>query len=238
MKKLFAVITVILSIFACMVVSEASPKKYTSSESVIKDVQGMGIVQNGAKYIKSANTSDPAWKAYLFGIEQGNVSLPMVVFANSELGELAIGVLFKNGKLVTPKLPMEDLQPTTQADVSKLSIEHKKIYNPNGKKTVFMFFDMDCPHCKIVENKLRTYKGEYRVVMKYFPLEQIHPKAMAKAVSDQCAQLGNTCTEDKKELALNMVKDDMKEAMEIGIRGTPSFIDSAGHMLQKLPDLE
>src|SRR5208283_1922508 len=187
---------------------------------------------------KSAGTSDPLWKAYLFKIEQGNTKLPMVVYANSTSSELTIGVLLKNGKLVTPKLPVEELQPQTEADVSRLSTEHKKIYNPAGKKTVFMFFDPDCPYCRQVEAKLRTYKGAYRVVMKYLPLEQIHPDAARKAINDQCDQLGGTCTAEKKETAQNMVETDIKEAMEVGVRGTPAFIDTEGHMLSKIPDLQ
>jgi protein-disulfide isomerase len=236
-KNLVLIVVAFLSVFAWSLFSEAATKKYTDADSVISDIQGMGIAQN-AKYVKSAGTSDPLWKAYLFKIEQGNTKLPMVVYANSTSSELAIGVLLKNGKLVTPKLPVEELQPQTEADVSKLSMEHKKIYNPAGKKTVFMFFDPDCPYCRQVEAKLRTYKGAYRVVMKYLPLEQIHPDAARKAISDQCDQLGGTCTAEKKEIAQNMVETDIKEAMEVGVRGTPSFIDSEGHMLSKIPDLQ
>jgi len=237
LKKLIAVVTVVLSVFTGMVMSEASTKKYKDADSVIRDIQGMGIAQN-AKYVKSAATSDLAWKAYIFRIEQGNTKLPLVVYANSESGELAVGVLLKNGKLVTPKLPVEDLQPVTVADVSKISTGHKKIYNPGGKKTVFMFSDPDCPYCKQVMSKLRTYKGAYRVIVKYLPLEQLHPDSARKAINDQCEQLGGTCTADKKEIAQNMVEDDIKEAMEVGVRGTPSFIDMEGHMLQKIPDLQ
>ncbi len=216
--------------------SEGAMKKYKDADSVITDIQGLGIAQN-AKYVKSAATSAVAWKAYIFSIEQGNTKLPMIVYANSESGELAVGVLLKNGKLVTPKLPVEDLQPQTLADVSKITSEHKKIYNSSGKKTVFMFSDPDCPFCKQVVSKLSTYKGAYRVIVKYLPIEQLHPDSARKAITDQCEQLGGTCTAEKKEIAQNMVEDDIRQAMDIGVRGTPSFVDTEGHILQKIPDL-
>ena len=57
--------------------------------------------------------------------------------------------------------------------------------------TIVEFSDFECPFCRragpVVEELLRRYPQEIRVVYRHLPLEHIHPRARAAAEASACA---------------------------------------------------
>ena len=101
-----------------------------------------------------------------------------------------------------------------------------------------MFTDPDCPYCLKAKEKLQTYNGEYRVVVKYFPLEQIHPGATKKAIDEQAEWLKKTRPDlkgaDIQKEAKRMVEEDIMEGQKAQINGVPSYVMEDGTLKQGL----
>ncbi len=55
-----------------------------------------------------------------------------------------------------------------------------------GKYKVIMFTDVDCPYCRKVEDYFKDKKDVTRYIF-LTPLEELHPKSMAKSVHILCA---------------------------------------------------
>jgi len=108
----------------------------------------------------------------------------------------------------------------------------------NSDKFVYFITDPDCPFCKRAEEMLDELvkQGKLAVKVIFFPLEQIHPEAKAKAISIICDKKGfeglkqgyksgNQCEAGKK-----LVEDAMNFVANLRIRGTPTFIFPDGEM--------
>jgi len=196
----------------------------------------MGISQGGIQYIKSAETDAKGWHAHLFRINQEGAQMPLIAYVSKN--EVVIGILIRDGKLVVPKALINDLQPVIDMSRFKLSSEKRIVYNPNGKKTVYMFTDPDCPYCQKAEKALASYKGQYRVIVKHFPLEQIHPGAKEKAIQRQCLSISKNCDEQARSSAVKMVDEDIQEGNAMGVDSTPFFITQEGAIMRQIPDLK
>ncbi len=108
----------------------------------------------------------------------------------------------------------------------------------NGSKSFYFITDPDCPFCKQAEAILEELVKEGKVSVKVilFPIEKLHPKAKAKAISIICDKKGykglrsgylskNQCQEGRNKISLSI-----KIVQKIGIRGTPTFIFPDGEM--------
>jgi thiol:disulfide interchange protein DsbC len=123
-----------------------------------------------------------------------------------------------------------DFKPTAQDRI---------VINPSGKTVVYMFTEPDCPYCKEARKKLNTYTGEYRVIVKHFPLESIHSEAKKKAIAEQAGWLKKTRKDLAKDsdilaLARKIVEEDMEEARKAGIEGVPTYLMEDGTLKQGL----
>jgi len=183
-----------------------------------------------------ADTSSSNWKAVIVYVKQDMANMPILFFVSSD-GKAIVpnAMVFVNSKpIFTRKLETE----FGKIDF-KLTEKDRPVYNPSGKKLVFMFYDPDCPFCNKAMEKIRTGSGEYRVVVKYFPLEQIHPGATKKAVGQQAEWLKNNrkdLTKDTDILkeAKRMVEEDIMEAKKAGIQGVPTYVMDDGTLKQGL----
>jgi len=183
-----------------------------------------------------ADTDSSLWKAVIVYVKQGRANMPLLLFVSGD-GKTVVpnSMVYVNNKPVftktlEPELGKIDFKPTEK---------DRFVYNPQGKKTVYMFFDPDCPYCKKAKEKLQNYNGEYRVVVKYFPLEQIHPGATQKAIGEQAEWLKKNRKDiarggDVLKEARRMVEEDIMEAKKAQIEGVPTYIMEDGSIKQGL----
>ncbi len=91
------------------------------------------------------------------------------------LGPLAVGFLGE---------PATRIPPVIEREIEK---------TPKGKVLVIDFADFECPHCRIVHQKLTRvlnhYEGRVTVVRKHVPLVKIHPHSEAAAKAAICAEV-------------------------------------------------
>jgi protein-disulfide isomerase len=183
-----------------------------------------------------ADTSSPQWKAVIVYVKQDRADMPVIFFVSSNGNTIVPNsmVFVDNKPVFTRKL-----EPEFGKIDFKLMEKDRIVYNPSGKKSVYMFTDPDCPYCLQAKEKLRNYSGEYRVVVKYFPLEQLHPGATKKAIGEQAEWL----KKDGKDLpkgtdihkeAKRMVEEDIMEAQKAGISGVPTYVMEDGTLKQGL----
>jgi thiol:disulfide interchange protein DsbC len=161
--------------------------------------------------------------------------MPVLFFVSSD-GKSIVpnSMVFVNNKPIFTK----KLEPELGKIDFKLTEKDRIVYNPSGKKTVCMFTDPDCPYCLKAKEKLQNYTGEYKVVVKYFPLEKIHPGATKKAIEEVAEWLRKTSTNlkgaDIQKEAKRMVEEDILEAQKAQIGGVPTYVMEDGTLKQGL----
>ena len=181
-------------------------------------------------------TSSPNWRAVIVYIKQGRANMPNIVFVSSDgLSIVPNSMVFVNNKPIFTK----KLEPELGKIDFQLSGKDRLVYNPSGNKTIYMFTDPDCPFCNRAKEKLRNYNGEYKVVVKWFPLEQIHPGATKKAISEQAEWLKNNRKDLGNEKAIfkeaeQMVNEDIMEGKKAQIEGVPTYVMDDGTVKQGL----
>lgn len=212
-------------------------QKFVSVEETIKILKAMGIAQaSGITHIKSSATSDKEWMTHLFMVKQDGVGQPLITYVNSH--DVVVGILIRDGKLVTPKMPVEDMQPRFDMSKANVSTGNRMAYNLKGKDVLYMFTDPDCPYCQPIEKSLPSYTGKYKVIIKHFPLERIHPGAKQKAIDKQCLWMAKTCDPQTRQMAERIVEEDMQEAAALGVEATPFFLTPKGAAMLQIPDLK
>jgi thiol:disulfide interchange protein DsbC len=131
------------------------------------------------------------------------------------------------------------LEDSGRIDMSQLKKEDAiKVVKGNGKRTLYVFSDPDCPFCKQLEKNLSTL-NDVTIYTFMFPLESLHPDAKRKAVAVWCAKdkakawddLMNKGTEAKGANCDNPVDRNMAVAERFGITGTPTLIAADGRKL-------
>lgn len=181
------------------------------------------------------NTNSPNWKAVIVYVKQDMAKMPVLVFVSSD-GKSIVpnSMVFVDNKPIFSK----KLEPELGKIEFKLADKDRIVHNPSGKKPVIMFTDPDCPFCKKAKEKLQNYNGEYRVVVKYFPLEQIHPGATKKAIDEVAEWLKKTRPDlkgaDILKEAKRMVEEDITEARKARISGVPTYVMEDGTLKQGL----
>jgi len=153
-----------------------------------------------------------------------------VLYYSPKNGDLLIGEIFnKQGENLTAKSRDRLLSEF----IKELPLD-KAIKIGNGKNTVIMFTDPDCPFCRRIEDYFKNRKDLTRYVF-LLPLEQLHPKAAAKAQSIMCqknkskafleAMSGSLDNGEVKPCDDEKVKTSLDEtrllAQKMGIQGTP-----------------
>ncbi len=183
-----------------------------------------------------ADTSSSGWKAVIVYVKQGRANMPILFFVSSDGRSIVpSSMVYADNKPIFTRT----LQPELGRIDFKLSDKDRFAYNPSGKVSVYMFTDPDCPFCKKAREKLQNYSGEYRVIVKYFPLEKIHPGATIKAINEEAGWLKKSrkdLTRDTDILkeAKRLVEEDMAEASKAEISGVPTYVMEDGTMKQGL----
>ncbi|MCX8197744.1 MAG: DsbA family protein [Candidatus Micrarchaeota archaeon] len=64
--------------------------------------------------------------------------------------------------------------------------------SPSAKIVIYEYSDFECPFCAkaqpVVEEVLRAYPNEVKLVFRHYPLVGIHPRAMPAAIAAACAE--------------------------------------------------
>jgi thiol:disulfide interchange protein DsbC len=126
------------------------------------------------------------------------------------------------------------LNPTQLAELEK------RVAFVHGKSDKFVYFitDPDCPFCKKAEEMLDELVKQRKLAVKviFFPLEQIHPEAKAKAISIICDKKGfeglrqGYKSKNQCEAGRKLVEDSKKFLSTLGIKGTPTFVFPDGEL--------
>jgi len=183
-----------------------------------------------------ADTSSSNWKAVIVYVKQDMANVPILFFISSD-GKVVVpnSMVYVGGKPIFNRKLETDLG---RIDF-RLTESNRIVYNPSGKQLVFMFYDPDCPFCNKAMENIRKYSGEYRIVVKYFPLEQIHPGATQKAIEQEAEWLRNNRKDITKDAdiikeAKRIVEEDIMEATKARIQGVPIYVMEDGALKQAL----
>jgi thiol:disulfide interchange protein DsbC len=124
------------------------------------------------------------------------------------------------------------------AAIEKLGVDNMLIYRPEKvKNTITVVTDIDCPYCRRLHSEVPDYlKNDVEVRYIFMPL---------KGAADMKKTVSVWCSDDKQQ-ALdfakaggdveektcdNPIKDHLKLARELGVRGTPAIILENGQLL-------
>jgi len=226
------VLSAVVAVFVLFGVSCAKPDYKKVADDFIKSSTPL----KDYSIREVTDTNSPLWKAVIVYVKQGRANMPVLLFVSSD-GKTVVpnSMVYVDNKAVFTK----QLQPELGRLDFKLTEKNRFVYNPQGKSTVYMFFDPDCPYCKKAKEKLLNYNGEYRVVVKYFPLEQIHPGATQKAIGEQAEWLKKNRKDLTREAdilkeARRIVEEDIMEAQKAQIEGVPTYVMEDGSITQGL----
>lgn len=227
-------IALLLSVFIIVLISVSCTKP--DYKKVTNDFIKASTPLKDYTIREVADTSSSNWKAVIVYVKQDRANMPILFFVSND-GKSIVpnSMVFVDNKPIFTK----KLEPELGKIDFKLTEKDRIVYNPSGKKTVFMFTDPDCPFCLKAKEKLQNYNGEYRVVIKYFPLEQIHPGATKKAIGEQAEWLKKTRKDiansaDILKEATRMAEEDMMEAQKAQIAGVPTYVMEDGTLKQGL----
>jgi thiol:disulfide interchange protein DsbC len=228
-KKYFLLVFVFMLSMTIMACAKPDYKKlvtdFIASSTPLKDYSIREV----------ENTDSPNWKAVVVYVKQDMAKVPVLFFVSTD-GKSIVpnSMVFVDNKPIYSK----QLEPELGKIEFKPADKDRIVYNPTGKKPVIMFTDPDCPFCKKAKEKLQNYNGEYKVIVKYFPLEQVHPGATEKAVGEVAEWLKKTRPDlkgaDIMKEAKRMVEEDIAEAQKAGIGGVPTYVMEDGTLKQGL----
>ena len=128
------------------------------------------------------------------------VFLVLAVGASFYIGKLSTEVKFYKEGINSDQLGGIPNQPTNPAadplantDVAFPSDSDHIRGNRNAKFAIIEYSDFDCPFCGSFHETAQQFvdesEGNIMWVYRHFPLEQMHPEAVAKAVASECAAL-------------------------------------------------
>jgi thiol:disulfide interchange protein DsbC len=160
---------------------------------------------------------------------------PNIMYYSPKSSSLFVGEIFtKTGENLTAK----SRELLIKEFIKELPLD-KAIKIGNGKNTVIMWTDPDCPYCRKIEEYFKDKKDITRYVY-LLPLEQLHPKATAKSENILCQTDENkdkvffetmSGAFDKSDLApcvdvkvKNALSENKAIAQKMGIRGTPFLV--------------
>jgi len=138
----------------------------------------------------------------------------------------------------------KDLTQEKIAELNRVKLSPEKLktlkkyvaFSAGSGPEIFLITDPDCPFCKKAEKILweLVQKNQVKVNVVLFPLEKLHPKAKAKAISMICEGKGfetllmnyngnSTCPEGQRK-----IEGSIQFVKSLGISGTPTYIFPSG----------
>jgi len=150
--------------------------------------------------------------------------------------------LIAEGRLVDPKtkkdITGERLEELTKIDFSTLPLDQAiKVVKGNGSRKLVVFSDVDCPYCKRLERNELSNVTDVTIYTFLYPLQQLHPDAVAKSKSIWCSPNRVKAWQDwilndqlpKSTGACDVPLERVGDlARKIGVTSTPTLIFSDG----------
>lgn len=170
-------------------------------------------------------TDSDEWKLVVVYFKQGATKHPSPLLISKDGGTIVLSpAIFVDGKPVLSAVP--NFAPETEKVKADFATTGRIVFNQKGKKTAYVFSDPDCKFCAQLESKIATHSGDYRFVMKAFPLEKIHPDAKKKLVKAQEKWLlkNGKGKKDAGAEAVRFVNEDIADGIRAGVSGTPTVI--------------
>lgn len=140
------------------------------------------------------------------------------------------------GNLVDPKnqrnLTAERMQQLNKIDVSTLPLNQAiKHVKGNGKRTLYIFSDPDCPYCQRLEKEL-TAVDNVTIYLFLFPLTTLHPNAETIATQIWCSKnqyqawqdyLLNHKAPTASQKCSTPIQKNLALGQKLNINGTPTM---------------
>lgn len=222
--KMFVKVPLIILILVLSCLQAAASQDYKDVADAL--ILKLRLPQQSISYVKTADVSQfKGYKAVIYEVSQGPVTIPLEVYVSKNKKIAIFGEVFVEGKSLAT---LQGLTPTMRKLSFELIEKNRIVYNPQGKKTVFMFFDPECPYCQRAIEAITEYKGEeYRFILKHFPLDS-HPGAREEAVKAQTEwlkkNLPGSMGDEIGNLAAKIVDEDIAEGKKAGVNGTPYYV--------------
>lgn len=124
------------------------------------------------------------------------------------------------------------------AAVEKLGVDNMLVYRPEKvKNTITVVTDIDCPYCRRLHSEIPDYlKNDVEVRYIFMPLKG--SADMKKTVSVWCSDdqqlaldIAKAGGEVEDKTCDNPIKEHLKLARELGVRGTPAILLEDGSLL-------
>lgn len=164
---------------------------------------------------------------------------PKVIYFTKDLKYMILGGVFdpKTGKNITANR----IREITKVNVARLNtLPHLQVSYGSGPE-LYVFVDTDCPYCR----KFLSWAKSKGVVLHifFFPVHSYNKNlyALCRGLSGDAKEIveamirGDIPEQDKDaQLALceSTLKQHIKEARKLGIRGTPFIITREGKVIQ------
>lgn len=124
------------------------------------------------------------------------LSVPIAIIISGAL--IAVALYYSNNNVPAKSVNQANIANiNTNLDMKPVSADDHILGNPNADVIIVEYSDSECPFCKAFHATLRKIMDDYgkggRVawVYRYFPIDQLHPKARKEAEAMECAsQLG------------------------------------------------
>jgi thiol:disulfide interchange protein DsbC len=143
---------------------------------------------------------------------------------------------------VTPQVGKGAPAPAPTIDVSKLPLKQAiKFVNGNGKRSLYVFSDPDCPYCRKFEQEMGQLTNTTVYVFPY-PLENLHPGAKNHASLIWCEPNranawrdtmvnGQLMDTSKPGACANPIDANIALGRSLGITGTPTIFTPDGRRI-------
>lgn len=159
------------------------------------------------------------------------------------------GRYFMFGSLVDMKTN-DDLTAARVADLSRVDVKKLPLQdaivrvNGQGRRTIYVFSDPDCPFCRRLEPELDKL-DDVTIYVFLYPLEQLHSDAARKAQAIWCeadekkrAELWHRVVSKLQDVpaaeCANPLKRNLALGESLGLQGTPTMIAADGRVLPGL----
>jgi thioredoxin-related protein len=174
-------------------------------------------------------TDSPDWKAVIVYFRQGHTKQPQAVFVSADGKTIVPGMVFIDNKPIIARDKLAFKPEYDKVDY-KFTEEQREIINPSGTKKVLLFTDPECPYCQRLEKTLTDYHGQYKILVKNFPLPMHGEIAKKHAIERQSKWLvkNGMKQEEADKKASEMVEKDIAEGIAAEVSGTPTIISDTG----------
>jgi thiol:disulfide interchange protein DsbC len=159
-----------------------------------------------------------------------------VVYMSADARYMIEGDLYD---LKTKKNISEEAKSSIRlAALEELGADNMLVYKPeNTKNTITVITDIDCPYCRRLHSEIPDYmKNDIEVRYVFMPLKGMAD--MNKTVSVWCSDdpqlaldIAKSGGDVEEKTCKNPIKEHLKLARELGVRGTPAIVLDDGQLL-------